>query len=289
MSEESTIRRYAGFAAGRTGLVWVRGPDAAMFLDGLLSQNIAILSTGSGARSLLLAPNGKLRAVLWVVRQRDRIGLLGDAGRTDAIAGDIARFKIRVEVEIAIETEAVYDIWGPAAARITKQAAASGAELAVAYPMQRSPFPRFIVVGDKPDVAEMPPAVMEAIRIVEGEAVSGLDLDDATIPQEALDVSEAVDFDKGCYLGQELVARIDSRGRVNRRLAGLVFADTAVPAPGESLAYGGKEVGTITSAAWSDLLDGPVALSMVRRDVEDGSTVTTESGHAMVARLPLRK
>ena len=130
---------------------------------------------------------------------------------------------------------------------------------------------------------------MEAIRIVEGEAVSGLDLDDATIPQEAIDVSEAVDFDKGCYLGQELVARIDSRGRVNRRLAGLVFAGTAVPAPGESLTYGGKEVGTITSAAWSDLLNAPVALSMVRREAEDGSTVTTESGHAIVTPLPLRR
>lgn len=269
--------------------MWVRGPDAVTFLDGLLSQNIATLETGSGARSLLLAPNGKLRAVLWVVRQHDRIGLLGDAGRTNVIATDLARFKIRVDVELEVETKPIYDIWGPGAVRITKQAATSGAELAVAYPMQRSPFPRFAVVGHEPDVAAMSPAVAEAIRIVEGEAVSGLDLDDGTIPQEALDVGEAVDFGKGCYLGQELVARIDSRGRVNRRLAGLVFADSAVPSPSESLTLDGKEVGTITSAAWSDLLDAPVALGMVKREVKDGSIVTTKSGQGTVAPLPLRE
>ena len=289
MSEEAAVRGDAGLATGRTGLVWVSGPDAVTFLDGLLSQNIARLESGDGARSLLLAPNGKLRAILWVVRQHDRIGLLGDAGRADLILADLVRFWIRVDVDLEVESSPVYDIWGPGAERITQQTAVRAAELAVAYPMQRSPFPRFVVVGSAPDAADMSPAVVEAIRIAEGEAVSGLDVDDATIPQEALDVSDAVDFDKGCYLGQELVARIDSRGRVNRRLAGLVFEGVAVPSPPETLKYAGKEVGTITSAAWSDLLDAPVALSLVRREVEDGSTVVTETGRATVAPLPLRK
>ncbi|MDJ0498298.1 MAG: glycine cleavage T C-terminal barrel domain-containing protein [Acidimicrobiia bacterium] len=288
MSEETAIRNDAGLATGRTGLVWVSGSDAVTFLDGLLSQSIEKLESGGGARSLLLAPNGKLRAVLWVIRQNDRIGLLGDAGRTEVIVADLARFKIRVDAQLEVETEPVYDIWGPRAAGVAAQAAQRAAELAVAYPMQRSPFPRFIVVGSKPDAAEMAPAVAEAIRIAEGEAVSGLDLDDSTIPQEALDVAAAVDFDKGCYLGQELVARIDSRGRVNRRLAGLVFAERAVPSPPESVEHEGKEVGTITSAAWSGLLDAPVALGLLRREVEDGSTVATATGRAMVMPLPLR-
>lgn len=288
MSEEAAIRNDAGRATGRTGLVWVSGPDAITFLDGLLSQSIDKLESGGGARSLLLAPNGKLRAILWVIRQDDRIGLLGDAGRTEVIVADLARFKIRVAAQLEVETEPVYDIWGPKAAGVAEEAVRRAAKLAVAYPMQRSPFPRFIVVGSKPDAAEMAPAVAEAIRIAEGEAVSGLDLDDSTIPQEALDVAAAVDFNKGCYLGQELVARIDSRGRVNRRLAGLVFAERAVPSPPESVEHEGKEVGTITSAAWSGLLDAPVALGLLRREVEDGSTVATATGRAMVMPLPLR-
>jgi folate-binding protein YgfZ len=289
MSEEAAIRRAAGWVAGRTGLVWVGGPDAVTFLDGLLSQNIAALPAGRGARSLLLAPNGKLRAVLWVIRQNDRVALLGDAGRTDAVAADLARFRIRVDIELALEAKPIYDIWGPGAGRVAEQANADGAELAVAYPMQRSPLPRFVVVGRRPVADEMTPAAAEAIRIAEGEAVSGIDLDDATIPQEALDVSTAVDFAKGCYLGQELVARIDSRGRVNRRIKGLVFAGSATPYPGESLTYQGKVVGAATSTAWSDLLKAPVGLGMVRREVKDGFRVATESGEATVAPLPLRK
>jgi folate-binding protein YgfZ len=265
----------------------VRGRDAVPFLDGLLSQNIARLDEGNGARSLLLAPNGKLRAILWVVRWGDRIALLGDAGRTEVIAADLARFKIRVDVDLEVEEGAVYEIWGPGAAEHVGEAEASGAALAVTYPMQRSLFPRFVVVGHEPQVAEMPATVAEAIRIAEGEAVSGVDVDESTIPQEAVDVATAVDFEKGCYLGQELVARIDSRGRVNRRLVGLVCTGDAIPHRGESLDYEEKRVGTVTSAAWSDLLDAPIAMGMVRREVAEGETVVTESARAVVASLPL--
>jgi folate-binding protein YgfZ len=289
MSEELAVRSGAGRAIGRTGLVWVSGPDAVSFLDGLLSQNIAALEVGGGARSLLLAPNGKLRAILWLHRQRDRIGLLADAGRTAAVAGDLSRFRIRVDVDLNIEAASVHDIWGPGAGEVAATAAAGGAVLAAPYPLQRSSFQRFVVVGHEPTVAQMAAPVVEALRIAEGEAVSGVDVDDKTIPQEALDVSTAVDFAKGCYLGQELVARIDSRGRVNRRLVGLIWRTSTVPVAGESVIYEGNSVGTISSTAWSDLLDAPIALGMVRREVEEGAKVATDSGEATVVPLPIRR
>lgn len=287
MSEELAVRNGAGRVTGRTGLVWVSGPDAVSFLDGLLSQSIAALDVGDGARSLLLAPNGKLRAIVWVHRQPDRIGLFADAGRTGVVAGDLGRFNIRVEVDINIESEAVHDIWGPKAGEVASAAAAAGAGLAAPYPLQRSSLGRFVVVGGEPDAPQIAAPVVEAIRIAEGEAISGVDVDDKTIPQEALDVSTAVDFTKGCYLGQELVARIDSRGHVNRRLAGLVYRTQTVPAPGETLAQDGKTVGATSSAAWSDLVEAPIALAMVRREVETGADVTTDSGQATVVSLPV--
>src|SRR5207245_11738420 len=99
-----------------------------------------------------------------------------------------------------------------------------------------------------------------------GEARQGLDVDDRTIAQEAELERDAVSFTKGCFLGQELVCRIDARGHVNRFLRRL-RADTPI-ARGAAVLAGGKEVGTVTSAA------GTVGLAMVRRQVEPGTAVS---------------
>ena len=251
MSDQSLLRSGAALVAGATGLVWVEGPDAHGFLDSLLSQNVGALSVGGGARSLLLAPNGKLRANLYVLRHQDKIGLMTDRATTELVAGDLARFKIRVNAEIGIEDRPVWDVWGPDARAsllpIPEDRAWAGDDPLVArFPFRSSKLLRYVVVGEAPDLPLAEPAAVRAVRIEVGEPIVGVDLDDRTIPQEVGDVGAAVDFTKGCYLGQELVARIDSRGHVNRRLAGVIFGGTDVPPAGAEVSLAGAPVGSIT-------------------------------------------
>jgi folate-binding protein YgfZ len=294
MSDSHRVTPETGVVADRTSLVWVGGPDAVSFLEGLLSQGIGAMRPGAGARSLLLAPNGKLRALLWVLRDEDRIGLLCDAGILDTVLGDLRRFKIRVNVEITVETERVWEVWGPAAATLTGhdgsdvlRVGESG--LVAPYPLQRSPLPRFVVIGAKPRAPIMSPAMVEMVRIEHGEAVGGIDLDDKVIPQEAIDTAAAVDFTKGCYLGQELVARIDSRGHVNRRLIGFVFAGGAQPPAGSDIVHEDRVVGRLTSVTPSEQLGGTIGLGMLRTEVGAEAAITAGEICGRVCELPIRR
>jgi folate-binding protein YgfZ len=266
---------------GLTEIVWVSGPDAIGFLDGLLSQNIAAIDVGATAPSLLLAPNGKLRATLLVLRGTERVGLVCDAGCGQSVASDLARFKIRVDVLISLEPEQIWDVWGSGAAVAVGGVPAVGewsADGPVRFrrPFRHTSLDRVVVVGSPPGVVEVPARALEATRIEIGEPIMGVDLTDKTIPQEGVDVGAAVDFTKGCYLGQELVARIDSRGHVNRRLAGVIFDDAV--AAGTEIHHNGKAVGSVTSVAWSEQRSSHLGLAMLRVEIEPGTIV--EAGHA---------
>ncbi len=119
----------------------------------------------------------------------------------------------------------------------------------------------------------------------------GVDVDERTIPQEAGVVEETVSFTKGCYLGQELVARIDSRGHVNRLLRGVVIETNVLPPEGAGLWMDDRQVGAITSVAESLTVRAPVGLALVRREVSPGDRVEVRwdqgTAPAMVSELPL--
>ncbi len=119
----------------------------------------------------------------------------------------------------------------------------------------------------------------------------GVDIDESTIPQESGLVETSVSFTKGCFVGQELVARIDSRGRVNRRLAGLVVGRNVVPPVGAEVSLSGEPVGVLSTVGESLTLRAPVALAMVHRNAETGAEVQIRwqggSAPAVVRPLPL--
>ena len=127
-------------------------------------------------------------------------------------------------------------------------------------------------------VAEVERGVVDMLRIEAGWPEWGVDVDDTTIAQEAnLEELGAISFTKGCYIGQETVARVHFRGHVNRHLRGLKFEDGVVPAGAELSDATGKVVGDVRSAAMSPRL-GPIALAMVRREVEAGATLRAKWG-----------
>jgi folate-binding protein YgfZ len=255
------------------GLVVVHGPDATKFLQSLVSQDLDALADGDTARSLLLTPQGKLDVVFRATRVDDDWWLDTDAPYGPRLAESLTRFKIRVKAEIDDRTSS------------TGMVSVIGAELTVdrdgvqVLPTTWAGVDGADVIGPVADVRvaldQLEPAIerwsaarFEAFRIETGVPLLGVDVDEKTIPQEAFLERDAVSFTKGCFLGQELVTRIDTRGHVNKYLRRLSVDGSNVPPRGAAIVVDGNEVGTLTSAAARPDDGRVVALAMVRREVE---------------------
>lgn len=131
-------------------------------------------------------------------------------------------------------------------------------------------------------------AALETARVESGTPVFGQDITADNLPQEIGRDAVAISFTKGCYLGQETVARIDALGHVNRQLAGVRFAGATIPAPDTKLFAGDKEVGQVKSAVWSQKLGGPLAIALVRRaQTKAGTALTSDAGEATIVALPV--
>jgi folate-binding protein YgfZ len=268
-------------------LVVVEGPDAATYLQGQLSQDVAGLAVGGSAPSFVLAPQGKVDGWGRVHRVADdRFEIDVDLGAGAAWAARLTRFLLRTKARVEV-TEAVPTI----------ERRGTGVEGGLA-PLGPGVVGGDVVGWDEPGPPPGTPEgaevidddAREALRIRAGVPAWGAELDADTIPatvgQWAIDAS--VSFTKGCYTGQELVARIDSRGgNVPRRLAGLVI-EGPPPVAGTPVVVGGEDLGAITSSAPEG--DGSVALAFVPRAVEldaDGVEVAVGGHRATLRPLPL--
>ena len=266
----------------------VAGVDAAAYLQGQCSQDLAVLEIGQAADSLLLAPEGKVVALIRVLRRAEHSYVVDvDGGFGDAVLARLRRFLLRSKVEIeALEWECIAlrgDLAGGVAGVDHDGDIGGGGVFGL--PVDWNGWRGVDLLGPKGAITIPGDAqwceddAWEACRIESGVPVMGRELDEGTIPAESGLVERTVSFTKGCYTGQELVARIDSRGsRVAHRLCGLVL-DTAVePASviGADLALAGAErpVGRVTSAAHCPGLGATGALAYVHRSVEVPAAVT---------------
>jgi folate-binding protein YgfZ len=247
--------------------VRVAGDDAVTYLQGQLSADIAGLAVGGSAWSLLLEPDGKLLALLRATRFDDHVLLDTDAGRGEVVVGRLRRFLLRTKATV----EAVHGLTWVAVRGGT-------AEGAVVLPSLWPGADGVDVIGGP--AATAGPDELTELRIRAGVPIVGVDLEPGEIPAVAGQwlIDAAVSFTKGCYVGQELVARVDSRGgNAPRRFVGLSGAGLAA---GGRVVLDGKDVGVVTSAA------GTVALAVVARAVDDGAAVDA-GGPAEVHPLPM--
>lgn len=274
-------------------VVQVSGSDAATYLQGQLSQDIAALATGESAFSLLLAPQGKVEAYLRVTRTAEDSFLLDvDAGWAEAVVARLERFKLRVQCTIE-----VLDDWLALVVRTGEPAERSEEVRAWArghglWPVVAElPGPGGLdVLGPRatlrsamadgadhsglgPSVTRLDPWDYEAMRIEGGVPRMGTELTTSTIPAEAGIVERSASFTKGCYTGQELVARLDARGNKVPRVLRLVIIEAdashgSLPDVGSAVLVDDHEVGRLTSVAWSSGRAAGVALAYVRREVE---------------------
>ncbi len=287
----------------------ISGLDAPSYLQGQLSQDVAALAVGDSAFSLLLSPQGKVEAYLRVTRTAEDAFLLDvDSGWAEAVDARLQRFKLRVDCDIE-----VLHRWTAVALRTRdareREAIASRARSAGFWPVEAEiPDGAGIDVlgpgeslrasigeladasGSGVGVVPLDPSDYEAMRIEAGVPRMGSELTTATIPAEAGIVERSVSFTKGCYTGQELVARIESRGNKVPRLLRLVIVEAEGqgdarirPDVGSSVLVGDEEVARLTSVAWSSTRGAFVALASVRREVE----VPTEA--AVVCSDPIGK
>ena len=260
----------------------VSGPDAEDFLQGQLSQDIAALGPGQSAWSLILQPQGRIDAFVRVTRQAADRFVLDTDGPLEQVDARLRRFMLRTDVTLEPLDWRCIAVRGPRA----EDAAVSGEVVAPV------PTGGVDVLGPDPavpgDVPAVDPEALEAHRIRCGFPRMGVDIDDRTIPAEAEIVDFTVSFTKGCFTGQELVARMDSRGSSAPRYLRLLTLEGHVELAGGEPIVGadGSEVGTVTSAAGDAMAGATVALGFVKRSVEMPAEVLVAGIPAQAAAVP---
>ena len=304
-----------------TALVRVGGADRRAYLQGLLTNDIEALTPGTGCYAAMLTAQGRMLTDMRVLELGDAILLSVARDVAAAIAEHLDRFVFSEDVQIEAATSlAEIGLYGPGALRVLKAAGIEGdvpsdlfgstrvriggvdailvrtddigidgyaAIVDLAHPDAVAQVTRTLIAAGAAPVTE---ADVETVRIESGRPRFGADMDADTIPLEAGIEDRAISRSKGCYVGQEVIVRVQDRGhgRVARRLVGLTFAaGVAVPAPGTAIAADGKPIGRVTSAALSPSLSRPVALGYVQRAyAADGTPVAVGAAEAFVAALP---
>jgi tRNA-modifying protein YgfZ len=278
------------------GKLVVTGPEAAEFLQGQLTNDVEGLSPGEGRYAALLDRKGHIQSDMRVLRlAQDEIWLDTEPQALERVRRHLETYKIGREVEIADLSgeRPILSLIGPRSAEVagtpvlpehaSEAARVGGIEcLAVG---SADGLDLIVGASDPPQdlaadterlhealtaagAAEVGREAAEILRIEAGTPRFGAEMSSETMPAEAGIVEQAIDFEKGCYIGQEPVARLHYKGRPNRRLRGLRLSAPAEP--DAALRLGEKEVGRLGSACVSPA-HGPIGLAIVRREAEPGA------------------
>jgi folate-binding protein YgfZ len=229
------------------------GEDRVSFLQGQCTNDVAQLGAGENCYAAFLNAKGKMRGEGHIVCLPDAFLLEVNPG----LAPSLEKFIITEDVTIE-DVSASMGQWlvmGDAVTNVTAKAVT---------------FPHPLGLGVIGEVGAMTATIsaetLEVLRIEARMPKWGVDMDENTIPNEAGLEARAISYDKGCYIGQETIARIKTYGHVNRRLVQMAVTGEGAPARGDKLLAEGREVGHVTSAAHSSRLGKPLALGYVRRD-----------------------
>jgi folate-binding protein YgfZ len=299
------LREDAGFLVRERGTAHVRGADAIDYLESQLTNDVATLGAGEGCYAALLDRKGHIQADMRVlILHQDDAWLDLEPAGTPAALKHLSMYSVGREVEVADAAGewTIASVIGPRAAQATGfeglgpehaqrfrswdgvdvlgVATDAGVDLIV----RASESEALVNLLRSAGVAEIAEEAAEILRVESGRPRFGRDMTTETIPQEAGINERAVSFTKGCYIGQETVARLHYRGKPNRHLRGLRLDAPAVS--GDPIALSDKEVGRVGTAVLSPAL-GPIALAIVRREAEPGTRVSVgEANAAEVVELP---
>jgi tRNA-modifying protein YgfZ len=300
-SETSSFDRdYQALKSGRVVVeltdwssISVTGADRQTFLHNFCTNDVKRLVPGTSCEAFFTNVKGKIVGHGVLSCRESELVFIGMPGQASQLVAHLDRYIIREDVALRDTTEerryllvaggvpsknshtaVSWDIIGREDSRPYEVAPSDVSDL-----LTELVADGFVVAG---------PQAFEASRIETGMPHYGVDFNEENLPQEVGRDREAISFTKGCYLGQETVARIDALGHVNQRIAGVRFFSSDVPASGTKLTLHSKEVGVVTSAALSPKLGAPLALSMVRREANSpGTRLESAAGECEVVALPL--
>jgi folate-binding protein YgfZ len=243
--------------------VRVSGPAAEEYLDRMVSNDVSALGLGESCQALLLTPKARVIAPLVVLRRgHEDFLLLTEPELGERVRAELVRSRFAAKAEIELEEHTSHVVFGGPAVDDGIPTSDYG-----------EPAAEVLDAGLESSVS---PEELELLRIQAGTPAWGKEIDDRVLPAEAGLTERAVSFTKGCYPGQEPIARLHYRGHANRGLRVLALAE--LPAPEADLSYEGKSVGRITSAAPTG--DGAVALAYVRREVPEDAELETGQSRA---------
>ncbi|HWF35702.1 MAG TPA: glycine cleavage T C-terminal barrel domain-containing protein [Solirubrobacteraceae bacterium] len=289
------------------GKLALSGGGAAEFLQGQVTNDVEGLEPGSGCYAAFLTPKGKMLGDLRILATGDELLLDTERMALQELFNMIRRFRVGYDVELHKRTleRGLLSLIGPEAGPVAgavdlaeeEHAHRAGSVAGAPVRFIRTDVGVDVLAEDAAatgaiaaalgDAGAVPvsEAAAEILRVERGRPRYGIDLDDTVIPQEAGLNARAVSFTKGCYVGQETVARLHYRGKPNRTLRGLQLSGPA--ATGDELTLGERTVGRLSSIALSPRF-GPIALALVRREAENGAIVSvgSERREATVTALP---
>jgi tRNA-modifying protein YgfZ len=301
--EYRALQERAGYIE-RTdlGRLRLRGGDRRSYLHGILTNDIMALAAGDSCYAALLTPQGRIITDMHVHELGDEILMTLPVSLASDIRDRLDQyiFTEDVQVEDATQSTAHYGVYGPAAAEIVSRIALTPP--AAVLPTHDAGLPGFDVIAlrtqgpelarlfEEAGAAPVEPSTLDVVRIEAGIPKFLLDMTTDTIPLEATIEDRAISMTKGCYPGQEVIIRVLHRGggRVAKKLVGFRFEGaTPVPSAGEKVRSGEREIGVVTSAAWSPRLGSAIALGYVHRDfVTHGTPVIVGDATAMISALP---
>jgi len=255
-------------AARPRDFVAVRGPDAEPYLQAMVSNDVEALAVGESCEALLLTPKARVIAPVVVLRRAaDDFLLLTEPGLGETLRAALVRSRFAMKCEIELEEHVSSVVLGYADGIPTRDYAVPAVEV--------------LDADLEPTLGE---DELELLRIKAGTPRFGREIDDRVLPAEAGLDERAIDFDKGCYPGQEPIARQHYRGRVNRSLRVLAIEGAEPPEYDAELTYEGKPVGRVTSAARDG--DHVIGLGYVRVEVPTDAALDLEGRAAGPLNLP---
>ncbi|MDR3635958.1 MAG: glycine cleavage T C-terminal barrel domain-containing protein [Isosphaeraceae bacterium] len=297
----------------------VTGPDRAKFLHNLTTNEVKRLADGAGHEAFVTSPQGKTLGYVTLLACTDRILLRTDPGGLEFVLPHLRKYGVFDDVALDDVSGLTFELHlaGPRAEELVTRCGGAVPPTELGHItmtiagcpvriIRESPTgrPGVSLIGDRADLdsvlaplrtqgetvglVALDALTFDALRIEAGTPVFGRDLAADNLPQEMNRDARAINFVKGCYLGQETVARLDALGHVNKLLRGLRCTGPEVPPAGTVLEAGGKIVGVITSAAFSPGWNAPVALAIVRTThAQPGTEVQIGGQPAVVAELPM--
>ena len=294
----------------------ISGADRLTFLHNYCTADIKRLQPGRGTEAFITSVKGKVLGHGFVYCGEESLVFETVEGQAEKLLAHLDRYTLADDVELKDVSDGwvFHFVGGPKAASILQDVTGDtvpenqfafttsfvgDVECAYARGGAISPAGFTMCCGedDREEFAARladagfvaaPPETLKVLRVEGGMPFFAVDITEDNLPQEANRNDQAISFTKGCYLGQETVARLDALGHVNKLLVGVKFNGEAVPQAGLELTVGEKAVGKVTSAVYSPALKSPLAMAYVRTDdSEKGTMLSSSVGDAEVVSLPL--